>query len=124
MEDWAGKQHVWGEINCWELVINKTGLMEDHPKDTHINKELSTRQDGGDTFILLIGHQLSQQDISLKCFYITVHSMENKRGLCRWLQCHDMMGVTGTWWKDNHNWRDGSLIYGLDLCVRKDRLEG
>lgn len=50
MENQAGKQNVWGEINSRDLVINKTGLMEDHPKDTHINKEVSTRENGGDNF--------------------------------------------------------------------------
>lgn len=48
--DGAGKQNVWGEINCRDLVINKTGLMKDHPKDTHKNEEVSTRQNGGVSF--------------------------------------------------------------------------
>lgn len=49
MEDQAGKQNVWGEINCRDSVINRKGIMEDHPKDTHINK-VSSRQNGGDSF--------------------------------------------------------------------------
>ena len=56
VEDWVGKQNVWGHINSRDLVINKIGLMEDHPKHIHINKEVSTRQnDGDDSFHTVSG---------------------------------------------------------------------
>lgn len=39
--------------------------------------------------------------------------MGNKQGLCTWLQCHDMMGVMGTWWKDSTTRELHLLLMGL-----------
>lgn len=80
VEDWVGKQNVWGHINSRDLVINKTGLMEDHSKHIHINKEVPTRQNDGDHFHT-VSEKLAQLGTSLKCLYTSVHSTENKQGI-------------------------------------------
>jgi len=64
-------------VNSMDLVISKTGLMEDLPKHIHINKEQPTRQKDEDSFHTVSG-KLEQLGTSLKCLYTNVHSTENK----------------------------------------------
>lgn len=93
VEEWFGKQYMLDNIYNRYLVTNKPGLMEDHPKNIHINKVPTTLNDA-DSFHTVSG-KLAQQGTSLKCLYTNVHSMEDKQGI-RGLHAV-MMWVMGTW---------------------------
>lgn len=90
--DYAGQQMVQDDVDRKDFLISKTGWKWGHPKHTHADKEVPTKQHGRQS-----SHTSFEKSAQLGaplCF-----QMWNKQEQCFSMQLHryDLIGIMEMW---------------------------